>query len=59
MEKLELEREQWREEKRRKKANFIAMQNLPYEVKVKRAELRALEFINELDRRDLNAHVSI
>ena len=59
MEKLELEREQWREEKRRKKANFIAMQNLPYEVKVKRAELRALEFINELDRRDLNAHVSV
>lgn len=59
MDKEQLEREQWREEKKRKKANFTAMQNLPYEVKVKRAELRAFEFIDELDRRGLSAHVSV
>ena len=59
MNKQELERELWREEKKKKKANFTAMQNLPYEVKVKRAELRAFEFINELDNRGLNAHVSV
>lgn len=59
MDKEQLEREQWREEKKRKKANFTAMQSLPYEVKVKRAELRAFEFIDELDRRGLNAHVSV
>lgn len=35
------------------------MQNLPYEVKVKRAEIRAFEFIEELDKRGQNAHVSV
>lgn len=59
MDKEQLEREQWKEEKRKKKARFTAMQNLPYEVKVKRAELRAIEFVNELDNRGLNAHVSV
>lgn len=43
MDKEQLEREQWKEEKRKKKARFTAMQNLPYEVKVKRAELRVIE----------------
>ena len=42
-----------------KKARFTALQRLPYEVKVKRAELRAIEFVNELDNRGLNAHVSV
>lgn len=41
----------WKEQKKRQKAIFTAQQNLPYEVKVKRAELRAREFIQELDRR--------
>ena len=59
MDKEQLEREQWKEEKRKKKARFTAMQNLPYEVKVKRAELRAIEFVNELDNRGLNAYVSV
>ena len=40
----------WKEQKKRQKAIFTAQQNLPYEVKVKRAELRAREFIQELDR---------
>lgn len=47
----------WKEQKKRQKAIFTAQQNLPYEVKVKRAELRAREFIQELDRRGMNAHV--
>lgn len=35
------------------------MQNLPYEVKVRRAELRAREFISEMDKRGYNAHISV
>lgn len=38
---------------------MAAIQALPYEVKVKRAEIRAYEFLEELDRRGLNAHVSV
>ena len=49
----------WKEQKKRQKAIFTAQQNLPYEVKVRRAELRAREFIQELDRRGMNAHVSV
>lgn len=49
----------WKEQKKRQKAIFTAQQNLPYDVKVRRAELRAREFIQELDRRGMNAHVSV
>lgn len=59
MEQKELTIEQWKEEKKRKKAQMLAMQQLPYEVKVKRAELRAIEFIEKLDDMDMNAHVSV
>lgn len=59
MEKKELTTEEWKAEKKKKKAQMTAMQALPYEVKLKRAELRAYEFINELNRRGLNAHVSV
>lgn len=38
---------------------MVAMQALPYEVKVKRAELRAREYIEKLDDMELNAHVSV
>lgn len=41
----------WKEQKKRQKAIFTAQQNLPYDVKVRRAELRAREFIQELDHR--------
>ena len=51
--------EEWREEKRKKKSQMLAMQALPYEVKVKRAERRAFEFIEKLDDMGLNAHVSV
>lgn len=59
MEKKELTTEEWKEEKKKKKAQMIAMQALPYEVKVKRAELRAIEFMEELEKRGMNAHVSV
>jgi len=59
MEKRELSTEEWKQQKKEKKARFTAMQNLPYEVKVKRAELRAIEFKEELDQRGLNCHVSV
>lgn len=49
----------WKEQKKRQKAIFTAQQNLPYDVKVRRAEFRAREFIQELDRRGMNAHVSV
>ncbi len=51
--------EEWKAEKKKKRAQFTAMQNLLYEVKIKRAEQRAHEFIAELDQRELNAHVSV
>lgn len=56
--KKELTTEEWREEKKKKKAAMAAMQALPYEVKVRRAEQR-VEFIEELDRREMSAHVSV
>lgn len=55
----ELTTEEWKKEKRKKKAHMTAMQNLPYEVKVRRAKQRAFEFLSELDKRGLNAHVSV
>mgnify|MGYP000360306487 FL=1 len=53
------EREAWRQKKKEDKARMAAMQALPYEVKVKRAELRAREFVERLDDMELNAHVSV
>lgn len=55
----EITTEEWKEQKRRKKAQMTAMQNLPYEVKVKRAELRAREFIERLGDMGKTAHVSV
>lgn len=51
--------QEWKENKKRKKAQMTAMQALPYNVKVKRAELRAIEYIEKLDDMGLNAHVSV
>ena len=59
MENKELTTKEWKEEKKKKKAQMTAMQALPYEVKIKRAELRAREFIEKLDDMGLNAHVSV
>lgn len=51
--------DEWRRQKKEAKARFTAMQNLPYEVKVRRAEQRAYEFVEEMDKRGYNAHVSV
>lgn len=50
---------EWKEKKKEKKQLFTAQQNLPYEVKVKRAELRAIEFKEEMDKRGHDCHVSV
>lgn len=55
----EITTEEWKEQKRRKKAQMTAMQNLPYEVKVKRAELRAREFVERLDDIGKTAYISV
>ena len=54
-----MENEEWKAEKKRKRAQMTAMQALPYEVKVKRAEMRAREYIEKLDDMGLEAHVSV
>lgn len=51
--------EEWKRRKRENKARFTAMQKLPYEVKVRRAERRAIEFAEEMDKRGCNVHVSV
>ena len=51
--------DEWRRKKKDAKARFTAMQNLPYKVKIKRAELRAIEFMEQMDARGCNAHVSV
>lgn len=51
--------EKWKKQKSEARARMIAMQNQPYEVKKKRSELRAKEFINEMDKRCMHAHVSV
>ena len=50
---------EWKQRKREAKARFTAMQALPYEVKVRRAELRDREFMEQMDARGYNAHVSV
>ena len=56
---MELTTEQWRAEKRRKKAEMAQRQALPYEAKIKRAALLAHEFYDEMELRGFNAHVSV
>ena len=51
--------EEWKRKKKEQKQRFTAMQNLPYEVKVKRAERRAIEFVEQMDLRGKSAHVSV
>lgn len=44
---------------KRKIADFIVKQKQPYEFKIRYAEIRVREFINECNRRDINYHVSV
>lgn len=50
---------EYRKRKRDAKQRFMAQQNLPYEVKIRRAELRVQEFIREMDKRGCNTYVSV
>lgn len=49
--------EEWKKKKSKNRARMVAMQNLPYDVKKKRSELRAREFIEQMDIRGKQAHV--
>ena len=51
--------QEWKKQKSEARARMVAMQRQPYDVKKKRSELRAKEFVSEMDKRDLNAHVSV
>lgn len=55
----ELTTEEWRAEKRRKKAEMAQKQAMPYKAKIQRAERLAHEFNDEMERRGLNSHVSV
>lgn len=50
---------EWKRKKSEARARMTAMQNLPYEVKKKRSELRAKEFLEQMDARGKQAHVSV
>lgn len=49
----------WKKKKSEARAKMVAMQQQPYELKLKRAELRAIEFIAEMDKRGHNTHISV
>ncbi len=59
MSKKELSTEEWKKQKREKQMKFQTMQRLPYNIKVKRAELRAWEFYNEIHDMGYECHVSV
>lgn len=48
-----------RENTKEKIAAFMVKQQLPYDIKVKHAKIRAIEFKEECERRGLNYHVSV
>ncbi len=49
----------YKKQKREARARMAAMQALPYEIKKKRSELRAYEFVEQMDLRGKSAHVSV
>lgn len=57
--KKEMTIEEFKAHKKNQRAQFAQMQQLPYEIKLKKAEMRAYEFLEEMDKRGLNAHVSV
>lgn len=57
--KLDIEMQEYKEHKMKQRMRFQAMQNLPYEVKKRRAAERVHEFISEMDKRGCNCHVSV
>lgn len=59
IQQIDVEMEQWKKMKSDNRKRFQAIQNLPYDVKVRRAEQRAIEFQTEMDKRGYNCHVSV
>ena len=59
MSKKDLTTEEWRQQKKDQRARFTALQNLPYEVKVRRQARRAWQYYEEITSRDHNCHVSV
>lgn len=57
--KQDRDRAEWKKKKAEARAKMKAMQALPYKVKKKRSELRALEFVQHLEERGKNVHVSV
>ena len=51
--------EEWKKKKSEARARMVAMQRQPYEVKKKRSEFRANEFVDQMDERGKEAHVSV
>ena len=51
--------EEWKKKKSEARARMVAMQRLPYEVKKRRSELRANEFVEQMYDREKEAHVSV
>lgn len=59
MEKEQLTLEEWKAQKKEKKRIFTELQNLPYEDKLRVAEIRAIDFVERLGEMGMNAHVSV
>lgn len=59
MEKKELTLEEWKAQKKEKKRIFTELQNLPYEDKIRLAEIRVTDFLERLEDIGMNAHVSV
>lgn len=59
MDNNDLSFEEWKKEKKKKRNQFVAMQRLPYDIKVRKARIRAYEFMAEMDKRWKNCHISI
>lgn len=53
------ELEEWKKKKSEARAKMAARQKLPYEVKKKRSEIRANEFLEQMYKWDKTAHVSV
>ena len=51
--------DEWKKKKSDARARMVAMQKLPYEVKKSRSAIRAGEFVEQMDVREKNAHVSV
>lgn len=51
--------QEWKEKKRENRGRMDALQSLPYHAKKRRSEHLAEEFIQEMDIREKNAHVSV